>query len=114
MLLEYTENIVQLLANVIALLLCLFRYISGRQKGWLYGTVLFLCSLTSCYYWTAYLIIMADYPRVSNLFSYAGWNISFFILPKKVSMTQLSMQLPFLDMDWMMPLPFKASLYSLI
>lgn len=80
MLLEYTENIVQLLANVIALLLCLFRYISGRQKGWLYGTVLFLCSLTSCYYWTAYLIIMADYPRVSNLFSYTGWNIAFLVL----------------------------------
>lgn len=76
MFLEYAENIVQLLSCLIALLFCLFQYISGKQKGWVYATAVFLGSLMSTYYWTAYLVIMGDYPNVSNLFSYMGWNVS--------------------------------------
>ena len=74
------ENIVQLLSNLIALLLCLFQYISNKKQGWILATIFFLFGLMSCYYWTAFLIIMNDYPNVSNLFSYAGWNASFFVL----------------------------------
>ena len=80
MFLEYAENVVQLLACLIALLFCLFQYISGKQKGWVYATAVFLCSLMSNYYWTAYLVIMGDYPNVSNLFSYLGWNVAFVFL----------------------------------
>ena len=80
MILDYAESILQLLANLAALLLCLFQYISDRRKGWVYGTVIFLCSLMSCYYWTAYLMIMGDTPNVSNLFSYVGWDIAFLAL----------------------------------
>ena len=77
MALEYAENSVQLLANLIALLLCLFQYISNKKKGWIYATVVFLCSLMSSYYWTAYLVIMGDSPNISNAFSYFGWNVAF-------------------------------------
>ena len=80
MVLDYAENIIQLLANLISLLLCLFHYISRRRKEWAYATVFFLCSLMSCYYWTAYLIIMDQDPDVSSVFSYAGWSISFLVL----------------------------------
>ena len=80
MFLEYAENIVQLMACLIALLFCLFQYISGKQKGWVYATAVFLGSLMSSYYWTAYLIIMGDYPNVSDFFSYLGWNVAFIFL----------------------------------
>ena len=80
MVLDYAENIIQLLANLTALLLCLFHYINRRRKDWAYATVFFLCSLMSCYYLTAYLIIMDEDPEVSSIFSYAGWSIAFLVL----------------------------------
>ncbi|MGX8715613.1 MAG: hypothetical protein ACSW8A_07650 [Lachnospiraceae bacterium] len=80
MILDYAENIFQLLANVTALLLSLFQYISTQKKGWIYATSFFLAGLMSSYYWTAYLIVMGDTPNVSSLISDTGWNIAFFIL----------------------------------
>ena len=80
MILDYAENIVLLLANLIALLLSLFQYISHKKKGWICATAIFLSSLMSSYYWTVYLLIMGDTPNVSNQFSYMGWNISYLFL----------------------------------
>ncbi len=77
---DYAENIVQLLAALVALLLCLFRYISNKRRGWVYAIVFFLCNLLSCYYWTAFLIITGDEPVVSDLLTYTGWNAAFFVL----------------------------------
>lgn len=77
---EYAENIVQLLANLIALLLCLFHYISNKRRGWFIAIVFFLCNLLSCYYWTAYLVIMGDWPNVMEWMTYSGWNAAFFVL----------------------------------
>ncbi len=80
MILDYAENIIQLLAILIALLLCLFRFISSKTRGWIYATAFLLCNLMSSYYWTAYLVIMGDEPNVSDVFTYAGWNIGFAVL----------------------------------
>ena len=80
MFLDYAENTVQLLTNIVALLVCLFRYITYSKKSWAYATIIFLSSLMSSYYWTAYLLIMGDMPVVSNLFSYLGWNIAYLVL----------------------------------
>ena len=77
---DYAENIVQLLTDLVALLLCLFRYISNKRRGWVYAIVFFLCNLLSCYYWTAFLIITGDEPVVSDLLTYTGWNAAFFVL----------------------------------
>ena len=78
---EYIENIVELLANLAALLLCLFYYISSKRRGWLYGIVIFLFSLLSSYYWTSYVIIMGeDCPNVSDFMSYTGWNAAFLVI----------------------------------
>ena len=41
---DYAENIVQLSANLIALLLCLFHYISNKRRGWLIAIGFFICS----------------------------------------------------------------------
>ena len=80
MAIEYVENIVQLLMNLIALLLCLFYYISSKRRGWFYCIAFFLCSLLSCYYWTSYQIIMGISPNVSDEMTYFGWNASYFVL----------------------------------
>ena len=80
MFLDYAESTVQLLSSIIALLLCLFQYISYSRKGWALAAVIFLNGLMSSYYWTAYLLIMGSMPMVSNLFSYFGWNIAYLTL----------------------------------
>ncbi|QTE67427.1 response regulator [Clostridiales bacterium] len=80
MALEYAESIVQLLMNLVALLLCLFYYISVKQKGWAFSILFFLSNLLSSYYWTSYLIIMGTYPQVSDAMSYFGWNGAYMIL----------------------------------
>ena len=77
---EFLENIVQLLLILIALLISLFRYIGSKQRGWLYAVGFFTSSLLSSYFWTAYLVIMGESPNASDLFTYFGWNVSYFIL----------------------------------
>lgn len=77
---DLAENIVQLLATLTALLLCLFRYISNKRRGWLYAIIFFLCTLLSCYFWTTHLIIMGDWPDGLDWLTYSGWNASFFVL----------------------------------
>ena len=76
---DYAESIVQLLANITALLLCLFRYVSNKRRGWLYAIAFFLCCLLSSYFWTAYLTIMGDSPGNYEWLTYAGWNLAFLI-----------------------------------
>ena len=78
--LDYAENIVQLSANLIALLLCLFHYISNKRRGWLITIVFFLWSLLSSYYWTTCSIILGDPPDSLEWLTYLGWNIAYFVL----------------------------------
>ena len=77
---DYAENIFQLLADLIALVMCLFYFISNRRREWLYGLLFFLCGLLSCYYWTTYLIIMRSWPTVSDLIAYSGWDLAYVFL----------------------------------
>ena len=77
---DYTENIVQLLANMTALLICLFQYISDKKRAWIYAALFFICNLFSCYYWSVYYLIKGFISDPSDLISYAGWNAAFLIL----------------------------------
>ncbi len=77
---EYLENIVQLLAIIFSLLIVMFRYISTRQRVWLFAGAFFLANLLSSYFWTAYIIIMGNTPSTSEFLTYMGWNIAFFII----------------------------------
>ena len=52
---DYAENIFQLLAELVALLLCLFYYISSKRREWIYGLLFFLCGVLSSYFFAAYL-----------------------------------------------------------
>lgn len=80
MFLEYAENIMQLSVNLIALVMCLFQYITSKRKPWAYATAYFLSNLLSSYYWMAYLIVMGDTPNVSSFISDSGTNIGLLIL----------------------------------
>ncbi len=80
MILDYLENSVQLIMIITALLISLFRYIGSKRLCWLYSVIFFLGSFLSSYFWTAYLIVMGDYPNASDLLAYFGWNTSYFVI----------------------------------
>ena len=114
MAIDYAENLVQLLAVLSALLICLFQYIRQKENIWIYATAIYLSSLLSCYYWTAYLIIMDDEPTISNLFSYSGWNLSYIILLMLVLYTKSREEKRYFHPLMLLPIPlnlWQLSLY---
>lgn len=80
MTMDYIENIAQLLAILISLLIALFGYIGTKRVGWLFAVIFFLSDLMSSYFWTAYLVIMGETPDDSDALTYFGWNIAFLFL----------------------------------
>lgn len=78
--LDYAENIIQLLVNMAALLICLFQYIGRKRRGWIYAAAFFMGNLFSSYYWSVYLLIEGSTANTSDIISYAGWNIAFMML----------------------------------
>ncbi len=80
MYIETIENIITLLAIIIALLGCLFRYIEAPRKGYLLLCVYFLAHLLSDYYWTVYTLVMHDNPDISSFIAYLGYNISYVVI----------------------------------
>ncbi|MBQ7565612.1 MAG: HD domain-containing protein [Oscillospiraceae bacterium] len=80
MLFENILNVATLLATIVGLLACLFRYIKSPKRGYLYLTGFFLASFLSDYYWTIYMLVMGSYPDVSELLAYLGWNVAYVFL----------------------------------
>ena len=70
--LDYAENIIQLLVNMAALLICLFQYIGRKRRGWIYAAAFFMGNLFSSYYWAVYLLIEGSTANTSDIISYAG------------------------------------------
>ena len=66
--------------NLAGLMLCLFRFFEHTRKTLVYALAFFLGTLLSNYYWGVYLLVMHDYPNVSSMFAYFGWNIAFVML----------------------------------
>ena len=80
MIMDYLENILQLSVIIVLQVICLFQYIKYRKRSFVFLIAFFLCSLVSTYYWTSYLLIMGDWPNVSDFLSYLGWNIGYVML----------------------------------
>ncbi|MCR5301230.1 MAG: response regulator, partial [Lachnospiraceae bacterium] len=74
------ENIIMLLSVVAALLICLFRFIDVPRRGFLLLCVYFLAHILSDYYWTVYSLVMYNYPNVSEVIAYFGWNLGYVVL----------------------------------
>lgn len=85
---DYAENIFQLLADLLGLLMCLFFYITHKRREWIYGLLFFLCGLLSTYYWTTHLLIMGAWPRGFNLMTYSGWDLGYLCLYLLIRYTQ--------------------------
>lgn len=77
---EIIENVITLLAVIIALLGCLFRYIDAPRKGYLLLCVYFLAHLLSDYYWTVYTLVLHENPNVSAIIAYFGWNVAYLVM----------------------------------
>ncbi len=80
MILDDFENMLTLLATVVGLLSCLFKYIKAPKRGYLFLIVFFLSNFLSDYYWTIYSLVMNDYPEVSEFLAYFGWNVGYLVL----------------------------------
>ena len=80
MLLDNFENMLTLLATIVGLLGCLFKYIKAPKRGFLILIFFFLSNFLSDYYWTIYSLVMGDYPEVSEFLAYFGWNVAYVVL----------------------------------
>ena len=111
MLLDYAENTFQLGMTFAALLLSLFQYIGSKRRRWIYLVFIFLCWLASSYFWTAYLLIMGDYPNVSDTLTYTGWNIALGLMIPFVASFQTPEERRFFHPLILLPIPL--NLYQL-
>ena len=77
---ESFENVIMLLAIIIALLGSLFHYVEVPRKGYLCLCGGFLAHLLSDYYWTVYTFVMGDNPSISEFIAYFGWNVAYLVM----------------------------------
>ena len=75
MLFEQVGSVYSIVINLAGLIVCLFQYIKRPTKAGVCVLVYLLSNLLSNYYWGAYVVVMGDYPNVSSILSYVGWNI---------------------------------------
>ena len=108
MILDHTENIIQLLTVLFALLFSIIHYIRYRDKIWIYSIAIFLFSLMSNYYWTAYLLIMGDLPTVSDIISYLGWDAAYVILLLLIFSTKSHDEKTYFHPAMLIPIPLCA------
>ncbi|MBO4347454.1 MAG: response regulator [Lachnospiraceae bacterium] len=80
MFLEQVSSIYSIIMNLAGLMICLFQYFKNPSKKWIYSIAFLLGNLLSNYYWGVYVLVMNDYPNVSSLFSYFGWNLAYLVL----------------------------------
>ncbi|MCR5595582.1 MAG: response regulator [Lachnospiraceae bacterium] len=66
--------------NIAGLMLCLFRYFEHARKAYVYAIAFLIGNLLSNYYWGVYMLVMHDYPNVSSMFAYFGWNLAYVVL----------------------------------
>ena len=114
MILDYLENSVQLIMIITALLISLFRYIGSKRLCWLYSVIFFLGSFLSSYFWTAYLIVMGDYPNASSILAYFGWNTSYMVFMLLLIRIKSKEELRYFHPLMLIPIPlniWQLSLY---
>ncbi len=113
MFLEYAESIVDLGANIIALVVCLFQYINHKNKAVMFTTAVYICAIMSCYYWTVYLLIMGETPDVSDFYTYVGWNVAYLLLLYILLITAPSGEKGFFHPLMLIPIPLNVWQLSL-
>ena len=107
------DNVLMLMAAIIGLLICMFRYIRFPQRGWLYLSVFFLADLLSDYYWTIYTLVMYDDPDVSAFIAYFGWNAGYLILLLAVLRLRQKSCRGYFHPLMLLPIPINAYQFSI-
>lgn len=74
---DLIENVITLIAVIIALLGCIFRYIDTSKRGYMVLAMYFVAHLLSDYYWTIYSLVMNNDPDLSEFIAYFGWNLAY-------------------------------------
>ncbi len=80
MLFEQIADSLSVVLNLAGLMICLFRYFEFPGKARMFAVIFFLGNLLSDYYWGVYLLVMGDYPDLTSLLAYFGWNVAFVAL----------------------------------
>jgi len=105
---EQLVNISTLLFNLGAIMICLFEYVMRPRKSWIYAIIFFLSSLLSNYYWCIYMLVMNDYPNVSSVMAYFGWNCAYLVLPVLVYHTRYHEEKGFFSPLCLLPVPLNV------
>ncbi len=77
---ELITDILSIILNLAGLMLCLFLFFEHTRRTLTLAILFFLGNLLSNYYWGVYELIMGDYPNVSSVLAYLGWNVAFAML----------------------------------
>lgn len=110
---EQISNILTLLFNLTAIMICLFQYVLHPRRSWIYAIVFFLSSLLSNYYWCIYMLVMNDYPNVSSIMAYFGWNCAYLILPFMVYHTRYHEEKGYFNPLCLIPVPLNIAQFML-
>ncbi len=110
---EQISNILTLLFNLTAIMICLFQYVRHPRRSWIYGIVFFLSSLLSNYYWCIYMLVMNDYPNVSSIMAYFGWNCAYLVLPIMVYHTRYHEEKGYFNPLCLFPVPLNIAQFML-
>ncbi len=113
MLFEQIGNILTLLLNLTAIMICLFQYVRHPRRSWIYGIVFFLSSLLSNYYWCIYMLVMNDYPNVSSIMAYFGWNCAYLVMPFLIYHTRYHEEKGYFNPLCLIPVPLNIAQFLL-
>ncbi len=110
---ETLLDVYMLFAAGVGLFLCIYRYVETPRKVYVFSTLFFLAHFISDYYWTIYLLIMSDYPNISALLAYFGWNVSYIFIILLIFTFQSKEESRFITPLMFIPIPINIAQYIL-
>ncbi len=111
LLFDEISNAIIVAANVIALMICLFRYIHASKRAWLYVILFQLGNLLSNYYWSAYTLLLERTPDVTSVLAYFGWNLSYIPLILLLIKLQTEEEQTFISPLCILPIPINILIF---
>ena len=110
---ETILDIYMLFSAGVGLFLCIYRYVETPRRVYVFSTLFFLAHFLSDYYWTIYLLIMNDYPNISALLVYFGWNVSYIFIILLIFTFQTKEESRFITPLMFIPVPVNIAQYIL-
>ena len=99
------SNIFCIIANLLGIGICLYRYIRWPRKMFLFALIFCLSNLLSNYYWGIYVLTIGADPDTSSVYAYMGWNISVVMLHLMVYFSESNEHKKFISPLAFLPIP---------